>query len=690
MSGSGTGSGSTDGDCPNAPFRLDSPDAATPAAQQPTRPLPSISVSAPTTRHPLTAAQRWNQRRARRPPGLFFADHSSASAAAAAAASSSWPASAVPDFVAQQPPALTPLYSSASDYRFYANNANAHSYYSTALPQTTFRLSSATADSCYWASRSAFSAAYNSVNAAQYGQLQGPGLAAAALSAQWPASASAACALNDPSSSPYAYQCSSANDAYYVPGAGEPLTTHSLQQHNRTASVVHNAQLQPQPQPQYPFQVQWYASPNLTAAAAATDNRCAFTHCASGNNAYSGCWLPAMLHSHCNSDVEADMKPMVAPVNYSSINYYNMSPNGSQPPVIFDYNTAAASVLLANAGPEQPALITGSQLRAASAVGVTPPVSTAADEELDNANAAKRAHSDRDREHANNNTRGFGVVGTPNGVYVQVQAVDGALYATDTSAQTGGSGRSSRSQTAIDAPGGAPGRGDQVDGETVGDESACAFELLDAPLENEQPKPDDLEAFAKQFKQKRIKLGFTQADVGLALGALFGSVFSQTTICRFEALQLSFKNMCKLKPLLHKWLLEADSTATGGGAAVGGQSGSSSSNSGGCSGGGCSGGSSFDRNVDCRPQAQEAHVDRRERQVRAREPLRAADEADRVGDRAHRGQSRAREGGRPRLVLQPPPEAGARALSPPMIFLYCIRNYVIMRILVTALQMFRK
>jgi len=71
---------------------------------------------------------------------------------------------------------------------------------------------------------------------------------------------------------------------------------------------------------------------------------------------------------------------------------------------------------------------------------------------------------------------------------------------------------------------------------------------------------DDLENFAKQFKQRRIKLGFTQADVGLALGTLYGNVFSQTTICRFEALQLSFKNMCKLKPLLSKWLEEADSS----------------------------------------------------------------------------------------------------------------------------------
>ena len=82
------------------------------------------------------------------------------------------------------------------------------------------------------------------------------------------------------------------------------------------------------------------------------------------------------------------------------------------------------------------------------------------------------------------------------------------------------------------------------------------------PLSDEDtPTSDDLEQFAKQFKQRRIKLGFTQADVGLALGTLYGNVFSQTTICRFEALQLSFKNMCKLKPLLAKWLEEADSTS---------------------------------------------------------------------------------------------------------------------------------
>ncbi|CAH1796718.1 unnamed protein product [Owenia fusiformis] len=70
---------------------------------------------------------------------------------------------------------------------------------------------------------------------------------------------------------------------------------------------------------------------------------------------------------------------------------------------------------------------------------------------------------------------------------------------------------------------------------------------------------EELEGFAKSFKQKRIRLGFTQGDVGLAMGKLYGNDFSQTTISRFEALNLSFKNMCKLKPLLQKWLDDADS-----------------------------------------------------------------------------------------------------------------------------------
>ncbi|XP_070778016.1 POU domain, class 2, transcription factor 2 [Enoplosus armatus] len=72
---------------------------------------------------------------------------------------------------------------------------------------------------------------------------------------------------------------------------------------------------------------------------------------------------------------------------------------------------------------------------------------------------------------------------------------------------------------------------------------------------------EELEQFARTFKQRRIKLGFTQGDVGVAMGKLYGNDFSQTTISRFEALNLSFKNMCKLKPLLEKWLGDAETMA---------------------------------------------------------------------------------------------------------------------------------
>lgn len=79
----------------------------------------------------------------------------------------------------------------------------------------------------------------------------------------------------------------------------------------------------------------------------------------------------------------------------------------------------------------------------------------------------------------------------------------------------------------------------------------------------QQPDPDSnevkgLEDFAHGFKHRRIKLGYTQTNVGQALAEVHGTDFSQTTICRFENLQLSYKNAQKLKPILEKWLEEAE------------------------------------------------------------------------------------------------------------------------------------
>jgi len=89
--------------------------------------------------------------------------------------------------------------------------------------------------------------------------------------------------------------------------------------------------------------------------------------------------------------------------------------------------------------------------------------------------------------------------------------------------------------------------------------------------------PVELERFAEHFKQRRIKLGVTQSDVGKALAHLkmpgvqvvsnFAKInlmnsvrfqtLSQSTICRFESLTLSHNNMVALKPILQSWLEKA-------------------------------------------------------------------------------------------------------------------------------------
>ncbi|KAL3089586.1 hypothetical protein niasHT_030095 [Heterodera trifolii] len=85
--------------------------------------------------------------------------------------------------------------------------------------------------------------------------------------------------------------------------------------------------------------------------------------------------------------------------------------------------------------------------------------------------------------------------------------------------------------------------------------------LHGAHLADLDTDPRELERFAEHFKQRRIKLGVTQADVGKALAYLkmpgVGSL-SQSTICRFESLTLSHNNMVALKPILHSWLEKAE------------------------------------------------------------------------------------------------------------------------------------
>jgi len=72
--------------------------------------------------------------------------------------------------------------------------------------------------------------------------------------------------------------------------------------------------------------------------------------------------------------------------------------------------------------------------------------------------------------------------------------------------------------------------------------------------DDEEMDLSSLQEFAAKFKMSRIEMGFTQRDVGVCLGLMQGNDFSQTTLSRFEALNLSYRNMRKLQPLLQRWL----------------------------------------------------------------------------------------------------------------------------------------
>ncbi|KAM4661976.1 POU domain, class 5, transcription factor 1.1-like [Discoglossus pictus] len=96
-----------------------------------------------------------------------------------------------------------------------------------------------------------------------------------------------------------------------------------------------------------------------------------------------------------------------------------------------------------------------------------------------------------------------------------------------------------------------PGNYNTTNGNLV--DLSCDLEV-DPLVEKEMGK------FARELKYKRVQMGITQADVGFTLGTLCGKLLSQTTICRFESLQLSYKNMCRLKPILELWLAQAETT----------------------------------------------------------------------------------------------------------------------------------
>ncbi|CAL1533067.1 unnamed protein product [Lymnaea stagnalis] len=69
---------------------------------------------------------------------------------------------------------------------------------------------------------------------------------------------------------------------------------------------------------------------------------------------------------------------------------------------------------------------------------------------------------------------------------------------------------------------------------------------------------DEIKDFARQFKIRRLSLGLTQTQVGQALSATEGPAYSQSAICRFEKLDITPKSAQKIKPVLERWMAEAE------------------------------------------------------------------------------------------------------------------------------------
>ncbi|XP_016354361.1 POU domain, class 6, transcription factor 1-like isoform X2 [Sinocyclocheilus anshuiensis] len=79
-----------------------------------------------------------------------------------------------------------------------------------------------------------------------------------------------------------------------------------------------------------------------------------------------------------------------------------------------------------------------------------------------------------------------------------------------------------------------------------------------AANEEEAINLEEIREFAKNFKIRRLSLGLTQTQVGQALTATEGPAYSQSAICRFEKLDITPKSAQKLKPVLERWLVEAE------------------------------------------------------------------------------------------------------------------------------------
>lgn len=76
---------------------------------------------------------------------------------------------------------------------------------------------------------------------------------------------------------------------------------------------------------------------------------------------------------------------------------------------------------------------------------------------------------------------------------------------------------------------------------------------------------EQVRKFATELKTTRLRLGLTQAQVGQSLSRQSGDqTVSQSTICRFEKLEITANQVKKLLPLLQRWLADVQARHNAG------------------------------------------------------------------------------------------------------------------------------
>ncbi|XP_048510731.1 POU domain, class 6, transcription factor 1 isoform X7 [Athalia rosae] len=180
---------------------------------------------------------------------------------------------------------------------------------------------------------------------------------------------------------------------------------------------------------------------------------------------------------------------------------------------------------------------------------------------------------DRHRERPEQSSPLNGSVGSAASALNRLAASNGEITITTTHGPSGGGGGVKASPSSLHSP--------------RDEEDDLLSDSPNQPTINEATNNvvdginlDEIKEFAKAFKLRRLSLGLTQTQVGQALSITEGPAYSQSAICSalatqmyaasqitsqqqvmFEKLDITPKSAQKIKPVLERWMKEAEESA---------------------------------------------------------------------------------------------------------------------------------